>query len=189
MELNKFEKVMGVIPVADVVEGRFVLLTSHSFDNDFGSDTDLPGAKVPATAEEAKRARYCLTWAVDNRKAPIIGYPSMEYAMRGGFSESANAPFSATVYLTPPGNQNGVTIPSGTKSLAFADGTFTIPSGGYIYNSNIVNPGASLIVANTADDGASDAGKLKYTATEAVGVLFETVAYDSTDGKLTVRSK
>lgn len=180
--------VLGVVATADTVEGRFVLLTSHSFSEDFGSLTDLPGAKVPATAEEAKRAIYCLTWKVDNRATPLLEpMPSYDFAERGGFGETGNAPFSATVYLTHPGNQEGLTIPSGASALAYTKGTFTLPSGSYIYSSNIIVPGAALIVADTATDGAGSAGKPKYTATMAAGVIGVTERYDSTTGKLTVR--
>lgn len=190
MEINRFEDVLGVVALADVVEGRFVVLTSHSFSEDFGSLSDLPGAKVPATAEEAKRAVYVITWKVDNRPTPIIdSIPSMAFAERGGFSEDANAPFSATVYLTHPGNQEGLTIPSGASALAYTDGTFTLPSGSYVYSSNIIVPGAALVVADTATDGAGSAGKLKYTASMAAGVVGVTERYDSSTGKLTVRIK
>lgn len=190
MEINRFNDVIGVVLVADTVEGRFVTLTSHSFSEDFGSLTDLPGAKVPATAEEAKRAVYCLTWKVDNRPTPIVEkFPSFSFAERGGFSEDANAPFTATMYLTHPGNQEGLTIPSGVSALAYTDGTFTLPSGSYVYSSDIIVPGAALIVADTASDGADSAGKLKYTASMAAGVVGVTERYDADTNKLTVKIK
>jgi hypothetical protein len=187
MEINRFEDVLGVMLTADTVEGRFVCLTSHTFSNDFGSDVDLPGAKVPATAEEAKRAAYCVTWKVDNRPTPIYAVPQMAFAERGGWNQAANAPFSTTMYLTHPGNQDGLTIPSGVSALAYTDGEFTLPSGGYIYNSALVNPGALIMIADTSTDGAPSAGKPKYTATNAVGVIGETRYYNSTTGALTIR--
>ena len=49
MEINEFNSVLGVMPTEDIVEGRFVLLTSHSFSSDFGSQTDLPGVDFRAT--------------------------------------------------------------------------------------------------------------------------------------------
>ena len=190
MEINRFEDVLGVMPVEDIAEGRFVLLTSHSFSQNFGSETDLPGVKLPDTAEEAKRAVYCLTWKVDNRPTPIMyPMPNTEYAERHGWSTDANAPFSTTVYLTHPGNQEGLTIPSGVSALGYTDGTFTIPSGAYVYSSNIIVPGAAIIVADTASDDAASAGKPKYTATMAAGVIGFTERYDSTTGKLTIRVK
>lgn len=189
MEINRFEDVLGVVPVENVVEGRFVLLTSHSFSYDFGSRTDLAGAKLPDTAEEAKRAKYCLTWQVDDRKPPFYQpQPALSFSLRrGGFDQSANVPFDATVYLTYPGYQEGVTIPSGTPSLAFTDGTFTLPSGSYIYSADIIVPGAACIVANTAEDGADEAGKLMYQATVDARVVGYTERYDSNTGHLTVR--
>src|SRR3972149_3980732 len=152
------------MPVEDIVEGRFVLFTSHTFSADFGSETDLPGVKLPDTAEEAKRAKYCLTWKVDNTEFPHYAVPSFPFAERGGWSKAANAPFSTTVYLTHPGNQEGLTIPSGTSSLAYSDGVFTLPSGSYVYSANIIVPGALIIVADTNTDDAATAGKPKYTA-------------------------
>jgi hypothetical protein len=187
MEINKFEDVLGIMPVEDIVEGRFVLLTSHTFSVDFGSEEDLPGVKLPDTAEEAKRAKYCVTWKVDNRDVPIYAVPSMRFAERGGWSQAANAPFSTTMYLTHPGNQEGLTIPSGTSALGYTEGVFTLPSGAYVNSSNIIVPGAALIIADTASDSAGDAGKPKYTATMAAGVIGETIHYDSSNGKLTIK--
>lgn len=188
MEINKFEEVLGVMPVANIVEGRFVLLTSHTFSQDFGSETDLPGAKVPATAEEAKRAFYCLTWKVDNRPVPIMqSIPSYAFAERNGWSSDPNAPFTATVYLTHPGNQEGRTIPSGASSLGYTNGVFTLPSGSYVDSSQIKVTGAALAIADTATDGAGSAGKPKYTATFAAGVVGVTERYDAATGRLTVR--
>ena len=111
--------------------------------------------------------------------------PSMAYALRGGFDQAANAPFATTVYLTQPGNQEGLTIPSGSTALAFTDGIFTIPSGAYVYSADIINPGAAIIVSNTADH-TTDKGKPRYTATNAVGVIGETWGYNSTTGALTI---
>jgi peptidoglycan hydrolase-like protein with peptidoglycan-binding domain len=184
MELNRFEDVLGVVTTDAIVEGRFVVLCGHSETYDFGSREDLPGVKVPATSEEATRAKFVLTFAVDNRPTPIMEpVPATTFGLRGGFGAAANAPFSATVYLTPPGNQEGLTIPSGTPALAFTEGTFTLPSGAYIYSSNLVVPGAAFVIEHSG----ADAGKPKYTATNAVGVIGFVERYDSTTGKLTVR--
>ena len=113
--------------------------------------------------------------------------PSMAFANRGGFDQAANLPFATTVYMTHPGNQEGLTIPSGTKALAYTEGTFTLPSGSFIYSADIIVPGAPIIVSDTATDGAGEGGKAKYTATMAVGVIGFTERYDSTANKLTVR--
>jgi hypothetical protein len=176
---------MGVIASENITEGRMVLLTSHSFDNDFGSNTDLPAVKLPDTSAEAIRARYCITFAVDNRPTPFVEtIPSMAYALRGGFDQASNVPFSATVYLTHKANQEGLTIPSGTQALAFGEGIYTVPSGCYVYNASLTAPGAPLAVADTNSDSAEDAGKLKYSATNPVA---EVIRYNSTDGKLTFK--
>lgn len=189
MEIRHYDNIYGVVVLENTTEGRFGLLTSHSYDNDFGSDVDLPAFKVPATAAEAKNARYLVTWAVENRKFPaVLSYPSMEFSLRyGGFDQAANLPATLTLYGTNPANQEGVIIPSGWHALAFKGGTFTIPSGGYIYNASLATPGSPIGVADTASDGAGTAGKLKYVATyDADTCIGRVYSYDSTTGKLTV---
>ena len=91
------------------------------------------------------------------------------------------------MYLTHPGNQESQTIPSGYKSLAFTEATVTIPSGQYIDDANLHVPGAAVIIGDTASDGAADAGKPKYTATNAVGVIGYVQDYNSSTGALTIR--
>jgi hypothetical protein len=90
------------------------------------------------------------------------------------------------MWLTHPGNQESQTVPSGYKALAFTDGTFTIPSGQYVYNANLEVPGAALMVCDTASDGVGDAGKLKYQATLALGYVGTVRSYDDATGALTV---
>lgn len=192
MEINDFDKVLGVIPNADTIEGRFVVLESQTFSHDFGSRTDLPGAHVPTTVEEGKRARYCITWAVNNEPTPFYRpMPSFDFALRdGGFDQSQSIPFSTTVYLTQPGQQEGLTIPSGTPSLAYTEGLFTLPSGAYIYSDEIIKPGAYVVIQDaTTDSTAGEAGKPKYASSgnAALGVIGETYGYDSTTGRLTIR--
>ena len=41
MEINRFDKVQGVVTTDNIVEGRFVVLTSHSETYGFGSREDL----------------------------------------------------------------------------------------------------------------------------------------------------
>jgi hypothetical protein len=187
LEINKFDKeITGVVPVADVVEGRFGLMTSHTFDHNYGSQTDLPGWKVPATAEEAKRARYVITWAVDNREYPLFQpVPSYSYALRGGFDQSQSHPFTATFYLSHPEHKDGLTIPSGMSALAFGKGVYTIPSGGYIYSASLKTPGVPVIVANTNED-SSDAGKLKYQSTMDERVIGFVREFNTSNSALTV---
>lgn len=191
MEINRFEDVLGVIPQADVVEGRFVVLTTNAMTGDFVNvDDDLPGAVVPATAELATRAKYCITFAVDNRPTPIVDHTTTPWSTRGGWGTNpwTQGPLTGlTMYLTHPGNQESQTIPSGYKSLAFTDGTFTIPSGQYIDNANLHVPGAAVIVANTAEDGAGSAGMPKYQATVDARVIGYVYEYNSSTGALTIR--
>ena len=190
MYINRFEDVIGVVALTDIVEGRFVLLAENTVGSyDFGSRTDLPGARVPATAEEAKRARYAITWTVTNGKPPFYQpMPSYDWALRGGaWDQTGNLPMtSTTIYTTYPGHQNGRTIPSGYLALAFAEGTYTIPSGAYIASDSLHVPGAMVIVANT-DEDTTDAGKLKYQATMDDRVVGYVQSYDSATMDITVK--
>jgi len=185
MEINRFDDVFGVRVIEDIVEGRFVVLTAHNLGGSIMNvDADVPGAKLPTTAEEATRAKYCLTFAVDNRQTPIVDWPQTEWDERGGWVNSTAGPLTGVkMWLTHPGNQESQTVPSGYKALAFGAGVYTLPSGQYVYNSALETPGAALVVEYTG----ADQGKPKYTATNAVGVIGVTQAYDSTTGALTIK--
>lgn len=189
MEINRFEDVIGVVAQEDITEGRFVVLTSNASGGSFmNTDADLPGVKLPDTAEEAKRAKFCLTFAVDNRPTPIVDWPQTEWDMRGGWVNSTAGPLTGVkMWLTHPGNQESQTIPSGYKGLAFTEGTFTIPSGQYVYNVALRTPGAAVMVADTASDSAGDAGKPKYQANVALGYIGFVQYYDTATGALTIR--
>ena len=164
MEINDYKDILGVVTTEEITEGRMVLLVDHSETYDYGSREDLPGVKLPDTSGEAAKARYCITFPVSQAEPPIYEpYPTVTNSLRYGFDQVANAPFSAKVHLTYPGYKNGEVIPSGSLALAFGAGVYTVPSGAWIYNANIVT-GAYLTVADTASDSASDAGKLKYSA-------------------------
>jgi len=187
MEINKQSDVLGVVPTEDITEGRMVLLTSHPGHGDdlTGRPTDIPGVKLPETEAEANRARYVLTWKVDRREPPIVNWPSYNYALRQTFDRDTNAPITGkTIYLTYPGYQESVTIPSGTNSLALGGGTYTIPSGQFVYSGAMQVPGTRLSVANTGDDGAASAGMLKVQEgnEEYVAVVerFDTSAFSLT---------
>lgn len=191
MEINKYTDIIGCVTRAAITEGRMVLLVdNNNASHDFGSRSDLPGVRVPADTTEAGRAHYVLTWPVDNSNSEgaikwLKTIPSYDYSLRrGGWDQAGNVPFSATVYLTYPGNQDGVEIPSGYLALAFARGVFTVPSGHFVFSADIMNPGAPLEVLNTGDDGA-DGGKLAYNASGTIAVVER---FDSSDGSLTFRT-
>lgn len=193
MEINRFEEVLGGITQADTVEGRFVILVANVHLGTYiNLNDDLPGLRVPATAEEAKRAKYVLAWAVDNRTPPIVNY-EREFAAplfdeRGGWASAAGTnPRAVNMWFSQPGHQEGTTIPSGYKALGYTDGTFTFPSGAYVYSADIIVPGAAIIIADEASDGAADAGKPKYVAVAAEGKVGVTETYDSATGRLTIR--
>lgn len=185
MEINLFEQVVGAVAQEDIVDGRFCILTANAAGGTFMNvDADLPGVRVPTTAEEATRAKFCVTFAVDNRPAPIVNYPQTVFDFRGGFVNATAGPLTGlTMWLTHPGNQQSQTIPSGYKALAFTEATVTIPSGQYVYSSNLETPGAAIII----EYSGADAGKPKYTATNAVGVIGFVQTYDDATGALTIR--
>lgn len=186
MEIRKYVDIEGVVLTEDIVEGRMVLFTSHSWSHNFGSWGDLKGVKLPDNSDESAVAKYVLAFALDNSLLPIYEpTPALSWATRMGFESSANVPFTAKVYLTHPANMVGQTLPSGTLGLAFAGGVFTVPSGAYLYNANLATPGTFLVVANTADDSAADAGKLKYSATAGVAIVER---YNSDTKELTFRT-
>jgi len=186
MEINHYgDTILGVVASEDIVEGRMVLLTTNYFSRDFGSQTDLPAVKMPDTQAEAGRARYVVTFEQDNRPTPFFQpHPSMAFALRYGFDQAENAPFSTTVYLTHPGVQEGRTVPSGAGALAFGEGIYTVPSGAFVYSAELQVPGTPLAACDTASDSAGDAGKLHYSTTEVVA---EVVRYDNTNNKLTFK--
>lgn len=185
MEINKFSDILGVVATEDIVEGRLVFITTHSEDYDFGSRVDLPGVKLPDDSDDSDKSKYVSAFQVNNRNVPIYEpTPSFSLALRQGFDQDSNVPFDATVHLTAPGNKEGQTIPSGEVCLAFAGGVFTVPSGAFIYHASLA-AGAFLVVANTADDSAGEAGQLKYSATAGIAIVER---YDATNNRLTFRT-
>lgn len=140
MEIHKYTDILGVALDEDIYEGRMVLLSST-------------GAQLPTSAGEAALAKYLVAWPVDNRKMPIYNtYPAYTRALRYGFDQDANTPWSATVYTTYPGLQSTAgLIPSGTGSLLYSAGEFTVPSGEWVYSA-AVEPGVQLEVVSTAGD-------------------------------------
>ena len=176
---------MGVVATEDIVEGRMVFITTHSVDYDFGSRTDLPGVQLPDNSTDSAISKYVSAFQVNNRSIPIyVPVPTFSYALRQGFDQAENVPFSTTVHLTAPGNKEGQTIPSGEVCLAFGGGVFTVPSGAFIYHASL-GAGAHLIVANTDDDSAGEAGMLKYSSTAGIAIVER---YDATNSRLTFRT-
>lgn len=181
MMINEFDgKAFGVVTTEAIPEGRMVLFTSHSADYDFGSRKDLPGVKLPANASEAAQARYVLGFAQSNAQPPLYNpEPSIEWALRYGFDRPDNVPFSATVYVTNPSVQVGLTVPANSLAVAYGDGVFTVFSGAFIYSSNLT-AGAPLSVAYSG----SDKGKLQY---DASGTIAQVVRFNSEEFSLTFR--
>jgi len=187
MEINNIlGDVKAVVAVNDIVEGRMVTLQTHTLSADFGSLVDLPGVDTPNTADEAKKARFMVAFPVTYQKPPFyISPPQMAYALRGGFDQADNSDFNADVLTTYPGYKISKTIPSGTLARAFGAGTYTIPSGQFVYSANLV-PGAGVSV----NYAGADRGKLQYEATYDSDVVVGFVTHlDSTTLALTVTLK
>jgi hypothetical protein len=183
MEINDYSKIQGAVTMEAITEGRMVVLDKHSMDHNFGSRKDLPGVRIPANATEAARARFCLTFAVDNAEPPLFEpYPAMDFALRGGFDQAANVPFTAKVHLTQPSMKEGQVVPSGALALAFGEGTYTVPSGAFVASADL-EPGAYLAVSNKTDHN-DDAGKLRYSADATFAEVLE---YDTVKQTLTFR--
>ena len=198
MEINKSHDIEGVVTTEDITEGRAVLLTSNpGYRRDGGPATDLtgrltdlPGVKLPATTDEAARATYLITWPADNREPPIVYWPAYSYAVRQTLDQTANAPITGkTIYLTYPGNQESVVIPSGFVALGFTGvGTeVTLPSGQYVYDATMQTPGTRLRACDTATDGAASAGMLAIVASGTTA-LYEVSRFNTSTFALTVRS-
>jgi hypothetical protein len=187
LEINNFENVVGLIPTADVMEGKFVTIVPHTHTSDFGSKEDVMGCKVPTTAAEAAGAKYCITWTPDNQATPFYEtLPTLDntFATRGGWSAGANMPLSATIYMTHHSSgPESQTIPSGRASLGYTHGVFTLPSGCYVDSAAIKLTGAYLRVAYDA----GNEGKLVQDNDYDIQVIGITEDYDATTKKLTVR--
>lgn len=181
------DTLLGVVAQEDIVEGRMVLLTTNVVSRNFGSQTDLPGVKLPDDSTEAAQAFYCVLFEQDNRGLPLYQpHPTYgSWALRQGWEQAANAPFDAKVYITKPGQQEGNTIPSGSGCVGFGDeAIMSVPSGAYIHSADLETPGALLVVANASDDSAATAGMLKFGSTNPVAKVHE---FNSTTRRLTFR--
>ena len=186
MEINKFTDIRGVVANVNIAEGRMCYITANAFTSgyNFGSRLDLPGVSLPTTASGAALSRFVVTWRVPDQTLPMyLPEPSVPWSLRRGFDRTTNLPLTSTsVHLTWPGQQHGVTIPSGQVCLAFAGGVFTFPSGHYVKSANIQAVGAPVSVQHA---GGVDRGKPEYSVTEIVGYVER---YDSSNGDLEVRT-
>jgi len=193
MEINKYTDITGVVVAQDIVEGRMVLLVANDegandISYDFGSREDLPGARLPKNDTEAQKAHYVITFAVDNSIPPLYEpYPAFTYALRSGFDQASNVPFTADVHMTPQSMREGLTIPSGAPALAFGPGVFTVPSGAFVYAANLQVPGTWLEVANIDDEGATHAGKLQENSAGDKGKFAQVERFTVADWSLTFR--
>lgn len=185
MEINKLDDAIGAVAIQALEEGRMVILVPA---------TDVQGLKIvgaryPVNTTEAKDAKYIVTWPQSNLPFPgPLSYPSMAFALRQGFEQVANAPFSQTVYTTYPGMTDGATIPSGYDVVLHGgdDGVYTISSGVFVHSASLVT-GAKLEALNTGDDTTST-GMLNLTTVDADTVAY-VVSYNAPYRRLTVKTR
>ncbi len=174
MQINRYRDIRQGKVLEDIAEGRMVIVADSG-------EEGLWGLKLPTSAAEALRATYCVAWPPTNQLGPYYNpIPSMSYALRGGFDQTANTPFDAEVSFTYKGDYENSTIPSGTLTRVFTDGAvITVTSGQFVDSVNLI-PGNPLGVAYSGDNK----GKLQYDASGTVAVV---EYYDSDELRLTFR--
>jgi hypothetical protein len=187
MEINRLEgRIESVVTVSGLVEGRMVYMTSHSYDQNYGSLTDLPGVDYPRTADQAKKARNVLAFAITTQKGPYMTYPTFDFSLRGMMDQDSNVPFNTDVDITYPGDQESRTVLAGTPARALGVGTYTVPSGQYIYSAGLRTPGCPLSVSYSG----ANAGKLQAESTFDGDLAVATVVeFDSTTYALTFATR
>lgn len=188
MRFRKIADSIGAVATEAIVEGRMCIIVNHSQNHNYGSRVDLVGCRVPATSDEAKEALYLAAFSTVQQEPPIyVNYPAGSSNLRGGFAGATNLPFNADVYTTAPSMLQGRTIPSGALVALHAGGTYTVTSGHYVYNANIV-AGSRLEVLNAADDTAAKAGMLSLETTAGAGIA-TVIEHDTTKRELTFRTR
>ena len=147
MEVNKYTDIIPGEAAASIYEGRMVFLNSDG------------QAQLPASATQEALAKYVIAWPVEDRQLPIYSaYPTYTSALRQGWDQATNTPFSATVYnLYPNLSDEPFAIPSGNGALLFDKGEFTVTSGSWVYDATLAI-GDELEVVYAAGDNQ---GKLQ----------------------------
>lgn len=121
-KLAQIERALPAVALEELKEGYAVVLKPHSFSFTFGSGEDIPGIARPSSAGDlVPGAVYVVAhpYTNPNRDLPLYHpEPSMDWSLRLGFDRPDNAPFQATVHLTPPSVTPQATVYSGTLALA-----------------------------------------------------------------------
>ena len=177
MELNKYLDIFGGVTEEEMAEGRFVVLGVDYTTGDDG----VYGVTLPVSAAQALLVNAVVMWPPTNQSPPFYQTaPQMDFALRGGFDQDANAPFDAEVQLIHPTFRKTSTIPSGTLVRLFNTGAVvTLYSGEFISSDSLVK-GAMVSVNYDGDD----AGLPQYDASGTIAMVEE---YDSTNLELTLR--
>jgi hypothetical protein len=155
MEVRRFHTSHAATLMYWTVEGRMVVrvdntaatLPGYGVDGARYSGTQLPtGVRVPVTQDEANRARFVVAFPVPNHLPPhYISLPTYGWALREGFDRPGNLPMWPDIHMVYPGQKESQYIPSGWNVICYEGGTFTVPSGQWIYDPAIV-PGTELEV-------------------------------------------
>lgn len=139
MEVLKYTDILGKDTSRAIVEGRMVFLDAYGRDN------------LPHSAAQAALSRYLIAWPVENRSIPMYEpYPTYTRALRRGFDQAGNVPFTAAVRTWYPNlSDEPETIPSGNASLLYDEGEFIVTSGNWIWSA-ITQVGDELSVSYAA---------------------------------------
>jgi hypothetical protein len=191
MEIRLKGTAIACVAMQDIKAGLAVKLVASG--NTFPSIEYLGvdvmrGAQLP-TADEDANAKYVAGFRVYNEKPPL--YESLPTRNQSGntttqaytlrqVDSSDNLPASVTLRMTSPRLQDEQTIASGALMLAYDNGIYTVTSGCFISAGLAV--GSDVSVNGTG----ANAGKWQLkSSTGKVGKVFE---YDSTNGKLTIKT-
>lgn len=183
MQVNKYLDIFGGITKEDIHSGRMVILVPTSAESWGGDGNGTYGVELPASADEAKLARFCIDWTPTNMQAPYLSTtPSESWALRGGWDKAANTPFQTTMSQTYWGDYEDYLIPSGTLVRVFNQGAvLTVASGQFVPAG--ITQGCTLQVEHSG----ADAGKLKVSDPATEPVIAITEWYDAENMRLTFR--
>lgn len=153
MEVRRFHTSHGATCMALTVEGRLVVRVSNQASVGAGygiggatffGDQLQSGIRVPESQAEANRARFIVAFPVPNHLPPhYLPLPAYAWALRQGFDRTGNLPMTPDIHMVWPGQKESQYIPSGWNVICYEGGTFTVPSGQWVYDSAIL-PGVEL---------------------------------------------
>lgn len=148
MEINKYRDIFGGITLEDIYAGRMVVLSDDGTDDD-----GIYGVELPTTSSKAGNASFCIDFVPTELEGPYYdSRPSYDWALRQGWDQDGNDPYTPEVSHVYPGDRENAEIPSGTLVRIYGDGAvITVTSGHFIYDS-AMSKGGKLEVAYSGDN-------------------------------------